>query len=291
MSAEADAAVVRPADDGGEVPVPVEHPAAEQAPDRWHLEDEREFLVRSLADADAELEAGDLTSEDHQLLVGRDRRRLEVVEAELASLGVADPGNQAAGAPAAPRRRFKRRGWMAVGGVVALAAAAVLLVVSLTTSRLPGQPSSGSVDVNAQQKIDQQLAQATTLVAEGDVGGAIALYGSVLGEDPNQPEALAEWGWLSYQVGVKAGNAALIRDARGVVARSVEADPSAPAGHLFDGIIVLQQDHDAVRAVDQFAQFLADHPTAAQIQSSAPYLRQAYAQADEPLPSQVAAAG
>src|SRR5580692_8281782 len=54
--------------------------------ERWYLTDEREFLQRSLADADREREAGDLSVEDHALLVGRDRNRLAEVEAELAAL-------------------------------------------------------------------------------------------------------------------------------------------------------------------------------------------------------------
>ena len=56
---------------------PVRTPGEE----RWYLTDERDFLQRSLADADREREAGDLSVEDHALLVGRDRARLAEVEA------------------------------------------------------------------------------------------------------------------------------------------------------------------------------------------------------------------
>ena len=40
--------------------------------DRWHRRDERDFLRRSLDDADREHRAGDLSDEDHAVLVARD---------------------------------------------------------------------------------------------------------------------------------------------------------------------------------------------------------------------------
>ena len=64
-------------------------PEREPRDERWYLTDEREFLQRSLSDADREREAGDLSSEDHALLVARDTARLADVEDELAALDVA----------------------------------------------------------------------------------------------------------------------------------------------------------------------------------------------------------
>ncbi len=66
-----------------------ESPATERSSrsprdERWYLTDERDFLQRSLADADRELQAGDLSTEDHAVLVARDRARLAEVEEELA---------------------------------------------------------------------------------------------------------------------------------------------------------------------------------------------------------------
>ncbi|HXN60543.1 MAG TPA: hypothetical protein VN886_08830, partial [Acidimicrobiales bacterium] len=49
--------------------------------ERWFLADEREFLRRSLDDAEREHDAGDLSDDDHALLVARDRARLAEVEA------------------------------------------------------------------------------------------------------------------------------------------------------------------------------------------------------------------
>ena len=65
-------------------------PAAEAEPERsdsgderWYLNDEREFLLRSIDDAERERDAGDLSDADYDVLTARDRARLAEVEAKL----------------------------------------------------------------------------------------------------------------------------------------------------------------------------------------------------------------
>ena len=55
--------------------------------ERWYLNDERDFLLRSIDDAERERDAGDLSEGDYQVLVARDRARLAEVEVKLATLG------------------------------------------------------------------------------------------------------------------------------------------------------------------------------------------------------------
>ncbi|HXA32435.1 MAG TPA: cytochrome c-type biogenesis protein [Acidimicrobiales bacterium] len=58
------------------------------------LADRRQFLERSLADAEAEHDAGDLSDEDYRALLRRDRSRLEAIEArqaQMVDLERADP--------------------------------------------------------------------------------------------------------------------------------------------------------------------------------------------------------
>ncbi len=74
-------------------------PARAPGDERWYLTDERDFLQRSLADAEREREAGDLSEEDHAVLVARDHARLAEVERDLAALDAetgADTGSGAA---------------------------------------------------------------------------------------------------------------------------------------------------------------------------------------------------
>ncbi len=62
--------------------------------DRWHLLDQRDFLRRSLDDALAEFEAGDLDRQDYEALQRRDQALLDGVEAALAELPEEEPGPQ-----------------------------------------------------------------------------------------------------------------------------------------------------------------------------------------------------
>ncbi|HEV3282207.1 MAG TPA: cytochrome c-type biogenesis protein CcmH [Acidimicrobiales bacterium] len=73
-------------------------------PGRGQLEERRDFLVRALADADAEHLAGDLGDEDYLTLRQRDLRLLRRVEAELGGVGAelaGAPPPARAGVPAA----------------------------------------------------------------------------------------------------------------------------------------------------------------------------------------------
>ena len=95
---------------GGMAPA---HGGRHEADDRWHLSDERDFLRRSLEDADREHVAGDLSDQDHAALVARDTAKLVEVEAELALLGPDPAGEGGAttglGAVAAVRCRREIR--------------------------------------------------------------------------------------------------------------------------------------------------------------------------------------
>ncbi len=301
---------------------------------RWRLEDERDFLVRSLRDADAEHEAGDLSEVDYETLRRRDADRLAAVEAALEGLdaksavdsvdaetqtppaeagsdGAPDGGGpgrggrgrgaadgEAAGAPTAEpsahrssqRRRRRRRNLLGVIGVLAIAAALVVLVVALVSPRLPGEASSGSVNLSPSQEVERQLEQAAALVDQGKLASALTVYQLVLREDPHQPQALAESGWIEYEAGVTTGSSSLITKGRTSVEAAVRAQPDGYAGHLYLGTIDLQQDHDPAAAVGQFQLFLSEDPPASLIRQAATFLRQAYTEDGQPVPSQVSAA-
>lgn len=274
----------------------------------WRLRDERDFLRRSLDDARREHEAGDLSDDDFAVLVRRDEGRLAEVEAELVVAGaradvpaapVGEKGDAAAGTPADPgagpraprgwRIRIRgRRRWLAVGGVVVLIAAAVLLVLDLTAPRLPGQSATGSIDLNTQQAIERQLAQARALVKGRHPVEALRLYGQVLTEDPRDPTALAEWGWLDWQAATKAKEATVAAEGASALEEAVRLDPKLFAAQYYLGTVLLQEGA-AKKAVVHFAAFLADHPTASWLHDAAYEVRAAYAAAHEPVPSGVPA--
>jgi tetratricopeptide (TPR) repeat protein len=269
----------------------------EPGDERWYLSDEREFLQRSLADADRERDAGDLSSEDHALLVARDRARLVEVEGALAALdsGSSDTADSNSSdsdgidsesrQPERPPMPLWRRLGI-VGACLLIAAGAVILVTHFVQSRQPGQASSGSVTLSQAQLIEQQLNQANTLNQEGSNKAALELYNKVLSEDPSNPAALAYAGFLQWNVGTTAHVASLTRIGRAEIETAVRDSPSYFQAHLFYGLVLANEDHDDTAAVAQFGDFLADGPPAAELPQAAPLVSPAYRAAGVPLPSQ-----
>ena len=257
----------------------------------WHLEDERAFLRRSLEDADRELESGDLSADDHAVLVARDAARLAEVEAELAAL-VPDPRQPAAEEGASDPLETKDRRpmpvWRRVGIVAScllIALGAVILVVHFVQARQPGQTSSGTVTLSQAQLIEQQLQQALVLNNQGQTKQALVLYDRVLSEDPSNPAALAYAGWLQWNIGTSAHVSSLQRVGRAEIERAVHVAPSYDQGHLFDGLVLENEDHNHASAVSQFNDFLADEPPAAELSQVALLVAPAYQGAGQPLPS------
>jgi hypothetical protein len=249
------------------------------------LEDERSFLLRSLEDLDREHEAGDLSDEDHAALHD------EYVARAAAVLRSADappaPVAKEIAAPAvtpAPRPARRRRRRVVTAGVVVVLGVVVWAVVAHVSNRLPGQTPTGSISLSSSQQTERTLAQAQSLEGEGDVVDALRLYGSVLQQHPNQEEALAEVGWLEYEAGAGGRNASLLARGEQEEQKAERVDGHAFAPHLYLGSMLLAQG-DAPGAVAQYRLFLADHPPRATVTEAVPFLKKAFAQDHQPLPS------
>jgi len=255
--------------------------------ERWYLTDERDFLHRSLDDADREHEASDLSDDDYAVLVARDSARLAEVEAELAALGPAPSAPEAPERVTGPERpplpRWRRIG--IVASCLLIAAGAVILVVHFVQARQPGQSSSGGVTLSQAQTIEQQLRQALTLNNQGQTKAALELYNEVLTEDPSNPAALAYAGYLQWNIGSAAHVAELVRIGRAEIETSVKDSPTYYEGHLFYGLVLENQDHDNRAAVIQFNDFLADGPPAAELPQVAPLVAGAYKATGQPVPA------
>ncbi|HEY7917728.1 MAG TPA: cytochrome c-type biogenesis protein CcmH [Acidimicrobiales bacterium] len=288
------------------------------------LEERRRFLRLSLADADAEYLAGDLSDKDYLALRHRDMLRLAALELRTAEVNgadavsptrdviVADPlvgaGGSAPGgrsgatadrapagpagqevAPASKRGRRSRRSRWYLGGAVAAFGAALVVGVSLfATNRLPGQTPTGSVSLTQDQLVAQSLTRAAALENQGQAGQAAQLYQSVLDGHPSNEVALAQLGWLEYQTGRSGGSASLIGDARAKLNQAVRLDPGDPAARLYLGTVLWQRDGNAVAAAEQYRRFLADGPPPAIVDQAAPLVRQVYQAVGLPVPPQVA---
>lgn len=262
--------------------------------DRWFLNDQREFLLRSIDDAEREYDAGDLAKADFDVLIVRDRTRLAEVDAELAALG---PERSEGAIPIAEpevapvRRRYSN--WRRAGIVVSclfIVTGAVILVDHALNPAAPGQPSSGSTPESKAELIVAQLAEAAILNNDGEGKPALELYQKVLSEDPGDPVALAASGWLEWNYGVAARSAAVMQTGRSAEQKATRVAPTYYAGHLFLGLIIFNQDHNATGAIDQFTKFLGDSPPPAELSTYAAQVVPAYTQAKVPLPAKLTAA-
>lgn len=246
--------------------------SAEQAATiRRALEDERRFLLRSLADLDAERAAGDLDEADYVEL--RDHytakaaavlRRLESdPETELDAdrrdtTDVRDEPSEPAAedrpadAPGSRPTTGTRRLWRSLGivaGVLAFGALVGWGVARATAPSLPGQTITGS---QANEETDE-LIEAQKLQAKGNPVGALKLYNKVLAADPGQPEALTYKGWILAQAGYTS-------QALSDFAQAEAADPSYSDVHVYRGIVLLDAKNDASGAIAEFRYYLHHHP-------------------------------
>jgi tetratricopeptide (TPR) repeat protein len=255
--------------------------------DRWFLTDERDFLHRSLDDAEREYEAGDLSGDDYAVLEARDSARLAEVEAELAALepapAVAEVPEPVIGPERSPLPLWRRIG--IVAACLLIAAGALILVVHFVQARQPGQSSSGGVTLSQAQTIAQQLRQALTLNNQGQNKAALELYNKVLTEDPSNPAALGYAGYLQWNIGAAAHVAALVKIGRAEIETSVKDSPTYYESHLFYGLVLENQDHNHAAAVSQFNDFLADAPPAAELPQVAPLVAGAYKATGQPVPA------
>jgi cytochrome c-type biogenesis protein CcmH len=278
----------------------------------------RQFLARSLADADAEYLAGDLSDQDYLALRQRDLVRLAALGTQMggagasgepamthasvavdervpeASVSAADVSAAVVSAVpatgASPRRRPRRSTWYLVIGCLCLAAALILAVATFASDRPPGQSATGTFAQTQTQQTEESLAQAADDENQGQVGQAAQLYQSVLHQHPDNEVALAQLGWLEFETGQQGDRASLVADARAKLLRAVRLDPGDYAARLYLGTLLLQRDADATGAVAQYRQFLADSPPASLLAQAGPEIRSAFQQAGMPVPASVAGA-
>lgn len=217
---------------------------------RSALEEERDLLLRSLDDLDAEHAAGDLDDADYDALRDSYTQRAAEVLRQLeagpdkAKAKAAPAGRKGAGAAggAAPdpaaRSKLTRRLAVA-GGLAVFAVIAGLALAQGLGERGVNDSLTGAVDPSSRTQVMECQAQGAG--PEGDLLGAIKCFDQVLTLDPRNAEALAYRGWYlllaagSVQQGSgpsdtvpSADVQALIDNGLDYLTRAIEADPTLP---------------------------------------------------------------
>jgi hypothetical protein len=210
------------------------------APDRLaELEEERRFLLRSIADLERERAAGDVEDDDyHALRDGYTARAAAVLRA-------IEEGR--AGLPA-KRPRNWRRLIATVAAVVLVAAVAGWLVARQSGQRLPGDTITGGTSPN---QVATLLSEGRVLMANNAIQEASDRYLAVLEIERDNVEALTYAGWLlaiSSGGGSTESGAATLGAAKAFLQDAIAIDPNYADPHCFLSLIAVSIDADLAGA-------------------------------------------
>ena len=154
------------------------------------LEEQRDFLLRSLEDLEREHDAGDVDEDDYRTLRDDYTHRAAVV---LRSIDQRQAARAEAAASRSPARIV-----LGVLCVVALAGLAGLGVARAAGDRLTGEGLTGGVRAS----IGQRLFNCQELAFQGEVRDSIECYDDVLDEQPANREAMSYKGWTLALAGL-----------------------------------------------------------------------------------------
>jgi hypothetical protein len=219
------------------------------------LEEERDFLLRSLDDLEREYAAGDVDDADYaQLKDSYIARTAEVLRAI-----------ESGPTPPHPARRPQQRTVIAVS-VVALVAIAVAILLP----RALGERSAGqSITGNAAETVNGQLVEARQR-QDSDPQGALDLFRQVLKTDPDNPEALTYSGWLLARIASTAvqrnldeqGQQLMVQGEQSID-RAIVVAPTYADPYCFKAIIRFRFYGDAAGAKGPVGTCAASNPPAA----------------------------
>jgi tetratricopeptide (TPR) repeat protein len=198
------------------------------------LEEQRDFLLRSLEDLEREHDAGDVDDHDYASLkddyTARAARSIRAIEAHHARV-----------AATRPRRSWPRT--MAVlAGVVAFAVVAGVLVARFSGRRQAGDTLTGDIRESTRTQLDT----ARLAIQQERYDEAIEIYDAILADQPDNIEAMAYKGRAQIGTGDMDGVVTLIDAA--------ETDPDYPDTHYFlAGAFAIAARYDsALQELDRF---------------------------------------
>ena len=204
------------------------------------IEEERNHLLVSLDDLDAEFGAGDIDDLDYATLRDDYTARTAQLTRVLDGAAVKRTRRQ---------RTVSQRALWAVG-VLALAGLSSWAMIAFSGARGSGETASGQI----RQSTVTLLADAAEAFSVGEVDRSIELYDEVLTLQPTNVEAYTYRGWVQYQSGNQDAAVADFDEA-------VLLDPAYADVRVFRALVALD-DEDFETASTELAAFDAANPTA-----------------------------
>lgn len=206
------------------------------------LEEERDFLLRSLDDLEREHDAGDVDDTDYAELKDDYTARAAAV------LRAIDDRRELAASAAGGRSWGRTAGILGIVAVLALGVG--WFVFRDAGTRAPGQGLSGdarqdsaNLVLQAQQftgQAQQALQNGDTTAALDNFEQAIKTYGKALEISPTNVEALTYRGWVLHTIALnsEASAAAQLDDqARVWLDQAISTDPGYPDARVFRAIL------------------------------------------------------
>lgn len=222
-------------------------------PDRLaELEEERRFLLRSLADLELERRAGDVEQADYEVLRDGYTARAAAVLRNIEQ-------GQASLPPRTPRRWGRVVGAATI--VVLVAVIAGFLVARSSGQRLPGDTITGGTSPD---QVAVLLSEARSLLGT-DPSGASQRYLRVLSIEPDNAEARTYTGWLlaiSTRNQSATDSASTLAVAKKDLQRAIEVDPTFPDPHCFLAVIAARFENDPATAKVRAQECLDNNPPA-----------------------------
>lgn len=231
------------------------------------LEEERDFLLRSIDDLDAERDAGDVEAGEYE------RLRDDYTARAAAVLRSLEAGVDARAQ--APRSSTRRK--VAVGaGVVAFVVLAAVLLGGTLGERLPGETVTGNEQLRATEPVtgepdepdepgdlealaraveerpgdvDARLSYADALLEAGEGAEALRQYDEAARLDPANAYPHVRAAFIVF-------NAGLVDEALARLDEAERVDPDFASTHFFRGIVLLNGRGDEDGARDAFERYL-----------------------------------
>jgi hypothetical protein len=266
----------------------------DQAGTREDLEAQRVFLMRSLDDLESERAAGNIDEATYARLHGDYTARAAGVLRALDGEPV-DTMPETGAPPVSAGRRA-----LVIGGLIAFAiAAAVVLAITIgprqpggtVTGGVPNTPKSDAADKAAAaahpNDYSARIQYARDLLTTNQVD-ALQEYSAAQKLSPNDPEPPTYIGWIlalaSAQVTDAAQRSQLVTRALSEFAQARKLDPKYADSYVFEGLVRLRYANDPAGAIPLLQEYLRLAPDgpAAQIADVKTALKDAQTAATAP---------